>query len=457
MHKISFHLLAVLLLLTADCLKVQAQTDMPADDWSANPPAAHVDLPTLIEEGLRNNFQLRIVRNQERIAENNATRANAGYLPKVNLNAGYNGSLQSSKSTSRQEGIVQKEHNSLDHNVNAGVFAEWTVFDGFKIQTNYKRLQELRRLSATQTRLALEDYVADVTAGYYDLIQQNIRLTNLQHAMGLSKERLRIVEERYFIGSGSKLAVHQARVDFNADSARWLKQHELLRSAEIRLNRLTGQQEVNQPLMLHQQTIGVDSALAMNELWQSTLQSNAQLLKAAQNRTLAELDLKGVKSRDFPYLKLNADYAYRFSQFGDGPTDRRSTWGPDFGITVGYRIFDGNRNRERHNAQIGVTDAELAQEDLKLALKADLADLWQAYQNNLRLLNLERENLITAQENHQVARERYLLGDLSGIEMRDAQQNLLEAEERILVAEYHTKLCEISLHQLSGDIMQLVP
>ena len=45
-----------------------------------------------------------------------------------------------------------------------------------------------------------------------------------------------------------------------------------------------------------------------------------------------------------------------------------------------------------------------------------------------------------------------MLGDLSGIEMREAQQSLLDTEERILEAEYNTKLCEISLRQLSGSI-----
>ena len=49
--------------------------------------------------------------------------------------------------------------------------------------------------------------------------------------------------------------------------------------------------------------------------------------------------------------------------------------------------------------------------------------------------------------------ERYLLGDLSGIEMREAQKSLLDAEERILSAQYNTKLCEISLLQISGGIL----
>ena len=37
-------------------------------------------------------------------------------------------------------------------------------------------------------------------------------------------------------------------------------------------------------------------------------------------------------------------------------------------------------------------------------------------------------------------------------EMREAQKSLLDAEERILSAEYDTKLCEISLLQISGKV-----
>ena len=417
------------------------------------PPKSET-LSSFINEGLRNNFQIRIVTNREQIAENNATRANAGYVPKVTLNGGYNAGVQSNKTTMRADGSVKKERNDLTQGTNAGVFAEWKVFDGFKIQTNYKRLQELRKQSATQTRLVIEDYVADLTAEYYNFIQQKIRLRNLRQAVKLSKERLRIVQERYLIGSGSRLDLQQAQVYFNSDSARSLKQHELLRRSAIRLNEMMAIANVSERLFVEDSVITVDSTLVMDDLWAATLRTNASLIKAAQDKTLAELDFKSVKSRDYPYVKLNADYVYRYNKYSDGITDKRSNWGGEIGVTVGYNLFDGNRKRERNNARIGIVNAELAQQELELALKADLADLWQAYENNLLLLNLERQNLITAQENHVIANERYLLGDLSGIEMREAQLSLLDAEERILAAEYNTKLCEISLQQISGNIMQ---
>ena len=116
-------------------------------------------------------------------------------------------------------------------------------------------------------------------------------------------------------------------------------------------------------------------------------------------------------------------------------------------------LFDGKRSSQRRNARINIENADMARLQLEQSLRADLADLWQAYENNRMLLALEKENVIAARENYDIAYERYMLGDLSGIEMREAQKSLLDAEERILVAEYNTKVCEISLLQLSGGIM----
>lgn len=410
-------------------------------------------LSDFISMGLENNYNLKITRNEEAIRQNNATAANAGYLPVVNATAGYNGAYGGSQSQRRSDGSTVSTGSSLDNGLQVGVNAEWTVFDGFKIQATYSKLQELKRQGAIRTRIDIEDYVASVTSEYYNLIQQKIRMKNLRNAVKLSKERLRIVVERYSIGSASRLDLQQAQVDFNADSAQSLKQHELMATSRIRLYDLMAVKDMQTPLALQDSTIEVDVSLSHDTLLEATMLLNAQLLNSKHDIKLAELDYKATMSRDYPYIKLNAGYNYQHTSYGTGDNQSRSTWGADFGVKMGYKLFDGNRTRERRNAQLNIENADLARLQLEQTLKADLADLWQAYKNNLRLLSLERENLITAQENHYIAHERYMLGDLSGIEMREAQQSLLDAEERILVAQYNTKLCEISLHLISGGIM----
>jgi outer membrane protein TolC len=127
--------------------------------------------------------------------------------------------------------------------------------------------------------------------------------------------------------------------------------------------------------------------------------------------------------------------------------------GLSYGLTVGFSLFDGfNRRREQRNARIQIQNRELLQQSIELALKTDMSNQWMAYENNLNLWNLEKENLVAAQENFNIAIERYRLGDLSGIQLREAQNSLLNAEERQSIAEFATKLCEISLLQLSGQI-----
>ena len=153
-------------------------------------------------------------------------------------------------------------------------------------------------------------------------------------------------------------------------------------------------------------------------------------------------------------MNLTTGYGYTYNRYGTGGNLSRGTLGLNAGVKVGFTIFDGNRRRELRNARIAVQNARLEREQLEQALRADLSNLWQAYQNNLQMLKLERQNLVAAKENHEIAMERYMLGNLSGIEMREAQKRLLDAEARILSAEYDTKLCEISLLQISGRVEQ---
>lgn len=428
--------------ITTTCLTLNIQ---------AQPPV--YTLKDCLEQGLLNNYSLRIAQNDERISRNNATVANAGYLPTLELSAGYSGTLNDTDTKDRASGVTTSENGAFDQTIDAGLNLDWTLFDGFNISANYQQLKELKRQGETNTRIAIEDLIANIAAEYYNYIQQTIRLKNFRYAMSLSKERLRIVEARFHIGDFSRLDYQQAKVDFNADSAQYMKQQEALHTSRIELNELMANKDVDEFFLIRDSIINIDHILDFEELWNATLQVNASLLVAIQNQTIAQLDYKKVCSRDYPYVRLNGGYGYSLNRYELGANTRRSTLGLNFGVTVGFRLFDGNRRRERRNASLSIQNARLEREQLEQALRADLSNLWQAYRNNLELLNLERQNLIAARDNHDIAMERYMLGDLSGIEMREAQKSLLDAEERILSAEYNTKMCEISLLQISGKVM----
>ena len=130
-------------------------------------------LKECLEEGLQNNYSLRIVHNEEQISKNNATPGNAGYLPTLDFSAGYVGNLDNIESKARETGEITKNKGVYDQTVNVGLNLNWTIFDGFNISTTYKQLKELERQGETNTRIAIEDFIADLTAEYYNFTLQS--------------------------------------------------------------------------------------------------------------------------------------------------------------------------------------------------------------------------------------------------------------------------------------------
>ena len=415
-------------------------------------PQTVLSLQEVLQIGLENNFDIQIVRNEERISSNNVTWGNAGFLPGASISGGYGFRGSNADQFPRDGDDVIRSRNSQTQSLDASVSLNWTIFDGFRIQTNYRRLQELQTIGELNTRLTIENLIANLTAEYYNYVHQQLRLNTLRQGVALSRERLRIVEAHYQVGSMSLLDVHQARVDFNADSSQLIQQHEVINRSQIRLNELMGI-DVDTQFMPESFEIEFNPFLNRDELLESMMYYNTLLQLTEQSRVLSELELRALESRNFPFLRLNTGYGFTHLNYNRGNLDRQRTWGPNVGITIGYTIFDGfNRRREQQNARIVIENRQLEVARREQWLQRDFANMWVAYQNNIELLNLEIESVANAQWNYEIAMEKFLLGNLSGFQLREAQNGLLNAEQRLLTARYRTKLYEISLLMISGRI-----
>lgn len=70
------------------------------------------------------------------------------------------------------------------------------------------------------------------------------------------------------------------------------------------------------------------------------------------------------------------------------------------------------------------------------------------------MIQFEEESRDAAYLNLDAAMEKYKLGSLSGIEFRDYQQSYLNSSDRKLNALYQTKVSEITLRLLAGDLFK---
>jgi len=411
-------------------------------------------LQEVIAIALENNYSIRIARNQQEIAENNYSLGNAGFLPALNLQGQYSGTRNSIDRTdfNGNETSIRNIHNTVG---SASVNLGWTIFDGFRVRVNHDKLAVLMEMGELNTQIALENLVARITAEYFNLIQQQRLLNNLRFAVELSRERARIDEERFLLGSGSKLQLLQAEVFLNADSSRMGRQEEVVRASRVRLNELMAMEDLRKNISPADTIIPLNDIMIFATLEASAMEKNSALLAASTNKRITEYDQKLVASRVYPYVSFSSGYGYNYSTFQSGSFTDQQTFGMNYGITVGVNLFDGfNQRRRAGNAVIDVENARLHLDEIKKALMSDLITIYNEYLNNFRLLELETQNLDVAYETLDIAMERYRLGALSGLELREVQKNLLEAEERLLSIQYNTKLAEISLLQIAGRVME---
>ena len=411
-------------------------------------------LKEFVNIALERNFSIRIMSNEEVIAENNYSLGNAGLLPTLDLRSSFSGNLNNSDQT-----FIDESSASLRsiHNTNAfgGLQANWLIFEGMRGHIRYKQLGELKEIAQLNTRISVENMIARLASEYYFYIQQKRLFSNLQYAVDLSRERVRIEQEHFLLGSGSKVQLLQAQVNLNADSSRLERQHEVLRASQIRLSEVIAEQDLSAVNVPVDTTIVVNPNLTYDELLSEAIQWNVSILAAQKQVQLSEYNLDIARSRHYPYVNLNTGYGYNYNTYQSGTLTNQHSWGMNYGITLGWNIYDGgNVRRQKANAKIEIENRVLGLEKTIQEVTADLITIYNAYTNNLRLLELETQNLDVARENLDIAFERYRLGALSGFELREVQKNLLEAEERMLSIQYQAKMAEISLMQIAGNIME---
>ena len=75
------------------------------------------------------------------------------------------------------------------------------------------------------------------------------------------------------------------------------------------------------------------------------------------------------------------------------------------------------------------------------------------YQNALFSLQVQEKNVITNELNFDRTNERYKLGQVTSIDFRQAQVNLINAELSVSNAKYTAKNAELQLLQLAGSLL----
>jgi len=409
-------------------------------------------LEQAIQTGLENNYNIRIAEKNRAIDANNVHLGNAGFLPTLGVDA-----TQTNNVTNTQQEYINGETINRDgataNSFNARAELRWTLFDGLEMFTTHDKLKEIRNKGKEEYKQAVLANMKSIMSQYYRVVREKQLLALRQQALALAGQRRDIAKTNYQVGGGSKLDYMQAKVDYNSDTSSIIKQREKVVSAKVRLNELLARSVEAEFTVLD--TIPLQERLGYQKLVEDMVNKNPELNIAVQNRRISSLGKKNIQAQRYPDIGLNLGYDYSWSQSEAGFVSESRENGFDYGLFLSYPLFQGfNINRQKQNATIAVERANLAFEQKRQELRADLKVAYNNYANQYNLLEWEQENVEVARKNYNIAEASYDLGDASYLDVKEAQTEYLQAQDRLLQARYQTKQAELELLSLSGRLLQ---
>jgi outer membrane protein len=409
-----------------------------------------LSLQEAITVALKNNYDIKLVSNDVQIAKNNNNIGNAGFLPRLDGNFSEAGGLQNTVRT-QSNGNEQSLSGVRNTNLSYGVALGWTIFDGLQMFTNLERLKELEKQGSVNAKATVLGTISSVVNAYYNVSREQQLVVARDSALDVSTLRLRIANNKLEIGRGSKLDVLTATVDYNTDTSAYLQEQNLLRNSRVTLNQVMAR-DLN--IVFSVDTVfDINSSLNYATLKDQMGQLNPDLQNAFISKKLAELDLKLVKGQRYPLIAVNSGYEFQRSASPTGFNIQQRANGLTYGLTASMNIFNGflQRQNER-NAKILINSAELTLDRTRQEIGAQLLTAYQNYTTNLALLQVEENNVDVAKQSLDITLEKYRLGSIAPLELREAQRNSIDAVSRYLEAQYQAKLTEINLKEISGTL-----
>lgn len=405
-----------------------------------------------VEITLENNYNIRLTRNDMERAKNNAGILNSGYLPAVTARGGVNYSHRDTHSE-LNDGTTHNTTGMDTYLYNSSIGLNYTLFDGMGRKYNYEKLKESYGLSELQLRQTIETTVLELFSVYYEVARLTQNRINQAETVGISRNRLLRARYSYEYGQNTQLDVLNAEVDFNNDSIAYLNITQELNNAKRDLNVLLGR-DVNE-MFLVDTTVVYQRGLTLEMLREAAMKNNVSLLLSRSILQNSRYDLGISKSGYAPKLSLNAGYNWDRTNYDPvATTHYQSIIGPVAGLNLSWNIFDGGYTKTRvQNAKIAMENQKISLEQTRQFLERNLGNAWEFYQNALFVLEAEKKNLDTSQRNFDRTLDQNKLGQITNIEFRQAQVNLLRAKLNYSKAKYQAKTAELALLKLSGDLM----
>lgn len=397
---------------------------------------------------LKNNYDLKIAKNNTALANIEAGTLNSGYVPKVTAAAGINYSDENQNVLFLDE-TTTSVNGAVTESYNASITAEYVIFDGLVRKFTHQNNQGNLNLAKLQERQQIENNIISIYNAYFNLAIQKQVVENLKRNIENSTDRLDRAGRKLKYGQGTKLDQLNAEVDLNNDSISYVEAFRDLNNLKRDLNLLLGRNVATDFNV--DTTVTFKPVLDKQFILESAEKENIQVLLADQNILLSDLNLKINRAQFLP--KVVGTGSYRWNESQNPPTSfalANESYGINLGLNLSWNIFDGSAATRIKTSKITRENRKIELNKVKEQLLTDVLNAYESYQIAQYSLQAEENNLKINELNFTRTKREYALGQITSVEFRQAQINLFNARNNQARAKYDLKIAEVQLLQLGG-------
>lgn len=404
----------------------------------------------VINIAVKENLDIQIAQSDVEIAKINNNWGNAGMFPTIAAQA-TNTEAVSNLNQKLNNGNSIQRNNVANNSLNANLNLSWRIYNGMRIRSTKERFEIIERMGNIAFKQQVDQVIFDVLSVYFNLVRLNKQVNSTLAIIDFSKERVKIAETRFNVGSGTKTDMLQAKIDLNAQEVSLQNIFRQIAATKASLNNLL-KRNPSQPIYAKEEQFRIPS-INLEDVFKKIDEQNFQMLMAQQTKLNLANDRKIIYSQKLPTLTLNSAAFLNRTISTAGLFLTNQTYGPNVGLTLGVPIFQSNINKTQLRANtVQQKQQNLEIEALRARIQRDLYIAHQEYQNAIEAAKVEEINVKLAEENNKISTERFRKLQSNSIELRQAQLSLNEAQDRYINAQYRAHIAATSILFIIGEI-----
>lgn len=408
-----------------------------------------LSLPDAINIALKNSLDIQLLKNNVEISSINNHIGVAGGLPLVTAAASDNEQV-TNVNQKLNTGTEIKRNGATGNNFAANVTASILLYNGSRVVATKNRLEELLSQNQQYLNSQVQNTMASVMTGYYDIVRQQAYIKTIDQSIEVAQKRLDIVKVQQAAGMANNADLFQSQLDLN--TLQQTKQSQLLVVQQAKTDLLLLLNLNPDSTITIIDTIVVDRSVLLKDIL-AGVEKNADILAADNQIKINEFIVKETAALRYPSLRASTGYSYSRNQTSAGNLLLNQSNGFTGGLSVSIPIYNGTAfKRQQRVAQINVKNAALQKEIVTRNYTADAVKLYQSYLSTLQQLETQQRNLELAQQLVGLVLQRFQLRQATIVELRQAQQSFEEASYTLTNLSFAGKSSEIELKRLINQI-----